>query len=86
MHIYDVKFTDISNNGQRFYILFGTHHKTIDELTKDLQDNHLVAGIKLRWHREGQDFVIDDQFPVCISKTSIYSISLPAHKIVRYEE
>lgn len=86
MQVFDVKFLDISNKGHRHFILFGSDHPNIDALTEDLRENTVVSGVRLIWRRDGEDIVIDDEFPVTISKHAIYTISLPNCSAVRIAE
>lgn len=85
MQVFDVKFLDFAKNGNRYFMLFGSEHASIDELTDDLRENTIVSGLRFIWRREGNETIIEDEMPVSISKNAIYSISLPSGSIVRYE-
>ena len=77
MQVFDVKLNDINQYGKRYYILFGSDHQTIDELTDELRKNGIVSGVKLITKRDEGALVVMDSMPVAISKTAVYTIQLP---------
>jgi hypothetical protein len=85
MQVFDVKFNDVNRTGNRFYVLFASDHATVDALTEDLREYGIVSGVKLIWHRDEKEIVIDDTRPIAISKTAVYSIQLPEYPVARYE-
>ena len=80
-----MKFLDFAKNGNRYFMLFGSEHATIDDLTDDLRENTVVSGVHFIWRREGDEVIIEDETPVALSKHAIYSIALPTRKVIRYE-